>query len=170
MLAAGLAELVSLAFLGVNALFPYGLALGTAVALICMHLLAVSIEQAMRARRRGAVITGYILRIVLYGGALFLAFRTSDVAGLGCVVGLLLPRLMLPVQLFAVPKVLSLAGKRPQESFRYEAYTKSRMFEKEPRIVLYKRGRAYMTHRHFVKYRRVPQGPEAFSRGKNAWK
>lgn len=147
--------IASLFFLGLNVIFPYGLALGTAVALVGMHVLAATIEGAARSGRKAPLIVGYVLRIVLYGGALYIAFKTGTAAGVGAAAGLLLPRVMLPIQQLLVPKLLVLLGKAPKTQHYYKKETSGRRFEKTPRMVLYRRGRAYLTHRRFPVYRLV---------------
>jgi len=150
----GVAELVSLPTLGLSGQFPYGLALGGAVSILCLHLLSAAIGRALASGRKGAIYFGLILRIVIYGGALIFALRTGLYAGLGCMVGYLLPAVAIPVRTALLPKLRALTGKAPIGQVRYVRDGHSRRLERAPYFLQYRRGRAYLTHRHFPTYRR----------------
>jgi len=153
LIAAVAAELISLPFLGPNILFPYGLALGICAALIALYVISVSIDRAVARGKRSPVFLGFFIRMLLYGGALWLAVRTSGISGAGAAIGLLLPQAALRIRLGLVPAIRRKLGREPAAVYRTD--TRSRVFVKEPWLVRYNKGRMYLTHRHYRKVRVV---------------
>ena len=150
-IAAAVAEGISLPVLGPGVLFPYGLAIGVCAAVINLSVLSASIDRAVASGRKGPVAVGLIVRILLYCGAFLLAVRTDGVSGLGAAVGFLLPRLVMYVRYALLPWLRRRTGREPAAV--YIADTRSNVFVKEPRFVRYNKGRAFVTHRHFKKIR-----------------
>ena len=154
-----IAELISLLVLGPNILFPYGLAIGACVAIVNLSVISVTINQAIERGKKGPVIWGFILRVVLYGGAFWLAVTTSGVSGVGAAIGFLLPRITLYIRYGLLLALRRKLKKEPAPV--YKADTRSNVFIKEPWLVRYsKKGRSYVTHRHYRKVRVVPQTPD----------
>ena len=149
--AAGVAEVVSLPVIGANVLFPYGLALGVCASVISLHVISASIERAVGRGKKGPVIFGLAGRVVLYAGALVLAARTADSAFAGAAIGVLLPYLSLYVRLGLLPAIRRGVKKEPLAV--YVADTSSNLFVKEPWLVRSARGKTYMTYRHYRKKR-----------------
>jgi hypothetical protein len=149
-IAAGIAEVVSLPIVGASILFSYGLALGAAVAIINLHVLSSTITIATESGRKGAAILGYIVRIAIYAAAFWLTVRTSLLSGAGAAIGFLLPRAVMYIMYGALPAVRRRMGKEPPAV--YVADRASKVFIKEPWFVRYgSGGRAYLTHRRYKK-------------------
>ena len=150
-------ELVSLALIGLSLTFLYGLALGLAVAIVGMRLLAATVEAATSERGKKIVSVGYILRIIIYTLALYLCVRTGLHALFGCMVGLLLPKVALAVGQLVMPKIRKAMGKEESVTERFVAVPNpgSRLFVKTQGMVIYSGGRAFVTHRHFKQYKLV---------------
>jgi len=130
-------------------MFPYGLAIGACAAVIALYIISFSIDYATESGKKSPVLIGFFIRIILYGGALWIAIRTSGSAGIGSAVGLLLPHAALRVRYIMVPAIRRRFGKEPAAV--YKADTRSRVFIKEPWLVRYNKGRSYITHRHYKK-------------------
>ena len=149
--------------MGPNILFPYGLAVGVCAAIVNLNIISVSIDRAVERGRRGPVIIGFIIRILLYAGAFWLAVRTSGISGLGAAIGFLLPRVTMYVRHVFMPWLRRRLGKEPLAVYRTD--TKSNVFVKEPWSVRYNKGRAYKTFRHYKKVRVVQEPGKAKESG-----
>ena len=150
-IAALVAEVISLPIFKPGILFPYGLAIGVCIAIVNLHVISITIEQAVNRGKKGPVILGLVIRILLYGGAFLLAAKTSGVTAIGAAIGFLLPRIVLYIKYGLAPAIRRKLGKEPPAIYKTD--TRSMVFIKEPLMVKYKRGRTYMTHRHFKKRR-----------------
>ena len=139
--------------LGPSILFIYGLALGTCVAVIALHVISRTVERAADSGRRGPVVFGFFIRVLLYGGVLYLAVSTSVLSLAGAAIGLLLPHVALYVMHGLVPVIRRKIKREPEPV--YVADTSSNLFIKEPWMVLYKNGRSYLTYKHYRKRRVV---------------
>ena len=146
-------EVISLPLLGLNILFPYGLAIGTCIAIINLNIISTSISKAIEKGRKGPVTLGLIVRIMTYSGGALLTFTTSPIAGLGATVGFLLPRIALFIMKAVVPTIKRKFKKEPPPV--YVTDTSSNLFIKEPGLVVYKNSRTYMTYKHYRKKRVV---------------
>ena len=144
-----MAALVSLFIFDQKILFPYGLAVGVCAAAISLGIISSTIEKAVARGNRGPVVIGFYVRVFLYAGALVLAARTGGLAVLGAAIGILIPHLVIYVRHALVPAFRRKLGKEPAPV--YVTDTKSKVFFKEPWLVKYRSGRAYLTHRHFRK-------------------
>lgn len=145
------AEAISLSVLGPDIMFTYGLAIGVCAAVINLNIISVSIDRAVRQGKKWPVIFGFVFRVLLYGGAFWLAARTSGVSAIGAAVGFLLPRVAMPVRLAFLPWLRRKLGKEPETV--YVTDTHSNVFVKEPWHVRYNNGKAFVTHRHYRKIR-----------------
>ena len=152
---AAAAVLISLLLIGWNPLFVYGLALGACFSLLGLYLLSATIERAMAAGKRSAVVIGYIARLLIYGGVLYLAAKTGAICLLGCAIGLLIPIASLLLSQTLLPKILKAFGKEPAETEHFVLDRSSRFFEKDPAISVCRRGRVYSTYRHYPRYKKV---------------
>ena len=153
-MAAAVAELVSLPAIGPNILFPYGLAVGACVAIVNLNLISATIERAVESGRKSPVIIGFIVRVLLYGGALWLAATTSLFSGLGAAIGILIPHIVLYARHALIPALKRKLDKEPPSI--YVVDTRSNMFVKEPWLVRDGKARdgkvrTYLTHRHYRK-------------------
>ena len=147
--------MIFLVLVGPDILFPYGLAIGVCIAIVNLHVIGITIEQAVYRGKKGPVTLGFIIRALLYGGAFLLAVKTSYITAIGAAVGFLLPRIVLYIRLGLAPAVRKKLAKEPPAVYRADA--RSRVFIKEPWIVRYRKGRAYMTFRHYKKIRANPE-------------
>ena len=152
-IAAVVAALVSLPVTGFSILFPYGMALGVCVSIVNLSVISSSIDRAVASGKKAPVIIGFLVRILLYAGAFWLAVSTGGLSALGAAIGFLLPRLILQIIYGTAPWLKQKIGREPKPVYKTD--TRSNIFDKEPRFVRYNRGRAYMTHRHFRKVRVV---------------
>jgi len=151
-IAAAVAEAISLPFLGLNIVFPYGLAIGVCAAVINLSIISTSIEKAVAVNKRAPVIIGFVVRVLLYAGALLLAINASTISCLGAAIGMLLPRVVMYIRYAIRPAIRKWLGREPKAV--YVTDTSSLMFIKEPSIVRHAGGKAYMTHRHYRKKRK----------------
>jgi hypothetical protein len=152
-LAAVIAEAVSLLVFGPNIFFPYGLAIGVCAAIINLHVISATIERAIERGRKSPVTAGLILRILLYGGAFILAIRTSGLSGAGAAVGFFIPRVVLYIRYGLAPWIQKRIRKEPSAVYRTD--TRGNMFIKQPSLTRYHSGKMYVTHRHYKKVRIV---------------
>jgi hypothetical protein len=150
-ISAAAAELISLPLIGPNIFFPYGLAIGTCIAIINLNIISKSIDRAVETGRKAPVTLGLIVRILLYGGGFLLAAGTSGLSGLGAAIGFLLPRAVLYITKALAPAIKRKITKEPAAV--YVTDTSSNLFIKEPWIVRYRKGRTYITYRHYRKIR-----------------
>ena len=158
-IAAAIAEIISLPILGLNIMFPYGLAIGVCVAVLNLNIISKSIEKAIAQRKRGPVIVGFFIRIALYGGGFYLAVTTSLISGLAAAIGFILPHIVLYIRKAIVPALKRKMSKEPAPV--YVVDTSSNLFFKEPEMVLYKNSRTYLTYKHYRKRRIQRESGEA---------
>ncbi len=137
--------------IGPGILFPYGLAIGACISIVNLSVISVSIDRAIAKGKEGPVIIGFIVRILLYAGAVVVPARTSGISAVGAVVGLLLPHIVLYVKYGLIPWIRRKTGKEPETVYAVD--TRSRMFIKEPWMIRYSKGRTYLTHRRYKKIR-----------------
>lgn len=88
-LVAAIIELVSLPFLGLDIQFTYGLVLGTAIAIFNFSIMAFTFKRALNGKGVPIAILGYIVRLLIYGGAFYISMKVSPISGLGTVLGFL---------------------------------------------------------------------------------
>ena len=151
--------MISLIIIGPNILFTYGLAIGACAAIIALYIISISINRAAETGNKKSVTFGFVIRILLYGGALFLAVRTSDISFAGAAIGLLVPHVALYIMYGLLPAARRKLGKEPPTV--YVTDTSSMVFVKEPFFVSYNKSRAYLTHRHYRKKRVVLEEQKA---------
>lgn len=154
-IAAAVCAVISQFVFGPGILFPYGLAVGVCVSLVNLSVISSSIERAVARGKKAPVIIGFFIRLVLYAGAFWFAVRTGGVSGLGAAVGFLLPRATLHIRYGFLPWLRQKTGKEAKPV--YITDTRCNIFDKEPRFVIYNKGRSYLTHRHFRKIRVAPE-------------
>jgi len=132
------------------------LAVGACAAIIALNIISFSVERAAEKRKKNPVIIGFITRVLLYGGALYLAVSTSRMSLFGAAVGMALPHAALYIMHVLVPAVRKKAGKEPASVWVTD--TRSLLFISEPHIVVENNGRTYLTHRHYRKIRIYSDG------------
>lgn len=157
LIGAAICELISLALIGPDILFPYGLALGLAVSVIGLRLLAATIEAVTCSRGARGGTSGYIIRILLYALALCLGARTGVLAFAGCAIGLLIPKAALVFGQLAMPAIRKALGKEEPVTEHFVPVTDntSRIFVKSQGMSTYRGGRSFFTYRHFKQYKLV---------------
>ncbi len=82
-----LAELISLAVIGPSLWFSGGLAVGTAVTMICFLILTRTGALTEIMKKGGIIVLGYFARMLLYGVVFFLCIRANVTCGFGCLAG-----------------------------------------------------------------------------------
>jgi thiol:disulfide interchange protein len=80
-------EAGSLLFLGFNAFFAYGLALGTAIAIVNFNILVFISRRLLDRGNAWMGFVGYIVRLAVYGFAFYMALRVGHVAAIGAALG-----------------------------------------------------------------------------------
>ena len=141
--------MISLPAFGPNLLFPYGLAIGACAAIIALNIIGFTIDRAAVSGKKKPVVFGFIVRVFLYGGALYLAVSTAGLSFIGAAIGLLLPHAALYIMYGLVPAIKKKAGKA--EAAFWVADTRSLIFVSEPHLVLHNNGKTYLTHKHYRK-------------------
>jgi hypothetical protein len=80
-------EAGSLLFIGFDVGFAYGLALGTAVAVVNFNILAFASRKLLNGGHAWMGFAGYLVRLVVYGFAFYMALRISNAAAIGSALG-----------------------------------------------------------------------------------
>jgi hypothetical protein len=148
-IAAAAAAFISFLFYGLNIMFPYGLAIGVCASVINLGVISASIKRAVERGRKEPVTAGFIVRTLIYAGALVLAARTGALAFYGAALGVLVPHIVIFVKYAIIPAFRRKLGREPMPV--YVTDTSSKLFIKDPWLVSYKRGRTYLTYKHFRK-------------------
>ena len=86
---AAIFDVVSLPFLGLDAKFSYGLALGTAIAIVNFNIMEFTLKKTLQGNGGTISILGYIIRLAFYGGAFYMSMRMSPISGIGTLAGFL---------------------------------------------------------------------------------
>ncbi len=83
-------ELISIPFLGLSAQFGYGITLGVAISIANFNILYFTIKNTLT-HQRGAYIVflGYIIRLSLYGIAVYKSIQISYISAIGVIIGFL---------------------------------------------------------------------------------
>jgi hypothetical protein len=82
-------EAGSLLFLGFDVGFAYGLALGTAVSVVNFSLLVLTSQRLLDNGRAWMGFGSYLVRLVVYGFAFYMALRVGYTAAIGAALGFL---------------------------------------------------------------------------------
>lgn len=82
-----LCQLISLPFLGLNPQFSYGLALGTAIAIVNFTILEFTLKKVIEDRKGSLAFVGYLIRLAVYGGAFYISMRVSLISGMATLIG-----------------------------------------------------------------------------------
>lgn len=82
-----LCQLISLPFLGLNPQFSYGLALGTAIAIVNFTILEFTLKKAIEDRKGSLAFVGYLIRLAVYGGAFYISMQVSLISGMATLIG-----------------------------------------------------------------------------------
>jgi hypothetical protein len=124
--------------------------------------LETAVKSAIEKGSRSAIFVGLIIRIIIYGAALYFSSRLGAIALLGAAIGILLPRLAMGVRQGILPLLAKLRGKAGPA--HYEAAEKTKMFIKEPWWVTYRGGRKYLTHRRYTRVVRADTATDPVER------
>lgn len=112
MAAAVLIELISLAFHGFDSRFLLGLVAGTGTTVLNYGSLERSVLALMDKNSRVRAVTGYFLRLPVYGLVFYLCLRAGPSSAVGCVLGFLTLQLAL-FYLFGIRSFFPGAPKNP---------------------------------------------------------
>jgi hypothetical protein len=82
-------EVGSLLFLGLDAGFAYGLALGTAVSVVNFNILVYTSRRLLDGGRAWMGFVGYLVRLAVYGFAFYMALRVGYPSAFGAALGFL---------------------------------------------------------------------------------
>jgi len=88
-IAALIAEAISLAAIGFNTQFAYGLALGTCIAIVNFNILAFCCKKVVDGGGAFASLAGYLFRMMIYGFAFYMSVKISLYSAAGTVIGFL---------------------------------------------------------------------------------
>jgi hypothetical protein len=80
-------EAGSLFFLGFNRDFAYGLALGTAIAIVNFNILAFTLQMVIANGKKWLMLASYMMRLCIYGFAFYMAATIGYVAAAGTALG-----------------------------------------------------------------------------------
>lgn len=85
-----LAQLISLIFLGWRPQFTYGLALGTAIAIVNFTILAFLTGRTVDGKSgKWTLVLSYFIRMGIYAYSFYVCIKISNVCGLGALIGFL---------------------------------------------------------------------------------
>jgi len=132
------------------------LAIGACAAIISLNIISRTIDRAAGSGKKGPVVFGFFIRVLLYGGALYFAVSTSVLTFIGAAAGLLLPRVAMYIMYGLVPAIKRKIKNEPAPTWVPD--TRSMLFIKEPRFEKPNKGRTYLTHRHYRKIRVTSDG------------
>lgn len=80
--------IVSIPFLGLDIKYLYGLCLGIAISIANFEIMSFTYEKAIKPDGSSAIVfIGYILRLIIYGVAFYMAMNVSLVSGIGALLG-----------------------------------------------------------------------------------
>jgi len=80
-------EIASLPLIGLDIEYTYGLFLGTFIAIANFSILAFTLKKVLSNGNKSFIFLGYFFRLTLYGVAVVTAFKVSNHAGFGCLLG-----------------------------------------------------------------------------------
>ncbi len=80
-------EIASLPLIGLDIKYTYGLLIGTFIAISNFNILAYTLKKVLRDGKKSFIFLGYFLRLFLYGVAVVTAFKVSNHAGFGSLLG-----------------------------------------------------------------------------------
>ena len=80
-------EIASLPMIGLDLKYTYGLLIGTFIAIANFNILAYTLKKVLSGRNKSFIFLGYFLRLFLYGIAVVTAFKISNHAGFGSLLG-----------------------------------------------------------------------------------
>ena len=81
-------EAGSLPFLGFDIGYLYGLALGACISIVSFNILFFFSEKVLATGKKFLAPLGYMVRLPLYGVAVYMSYRISTVAVIACLLGL----------------------------------------------------------------------------------
>lgn len=88
-LVAILFQLASLPFLGPEVKFSYGLALGTAIAIVNFNIMEFTVRKTISGGGGILAFAGYMIRLLIYGGAFYMSMQVGTASGLATLLGFL---------------------------------------------------------------------------------
>ncbi len=88
-MASAIVELASIPFLGFDVQFLYGLALGTAIAIVNFNLMAFTFHLVLERRNASLAFIGYLVRLAVYGAGFLASLQVGMISALGTAIGYL---------------------------------------------------------------------------------
>ncbi|MDF3000813.1 MAG: hypothetical protein K0Q48_932 [Bacillota bacterium] len=82
-------ELASIPILGFDVQFLYGLALGTAIAIVNFNLMALTFQFVLKRRNASLAFIGYLIRLAIYGAGFFASLQVGIISAMGTALGYL---------------------------------------------------------------------------------
>ncbi|NLY70106.1 MAG: hypothetical protein GX076_00210 [Clostridiales bacterium] len=83
-----LCQLASLIIIGWSPHFLYGIVLGACISIVNLNFLSFTVTMTLNGRFGPFIsVTGYIVRLLIYGGAFFVSYNTSLTSGIATIIG-----------------------------------------------------------------------------------
>lgn len=98
-----IAALIAFFVMGNSVKFSYGLVLGTAIVIINLTLLAFTTDMALIKKQTGMsslATAGYLVRIILFGGAFYVALKTGYPSAIGMIIAYIISRFAFLITIF----------------------------------------------------------------------
>ncbi|MDR0569704.1 MAG: ATP synthase subunit I [Clostridiales Family XIII bacterium] len=111
MIVALIFEAGALLVLGPDAMFAYGLVLGTCIAIVNFNILAITGRKLMNARRPLLSLASYVLRFCIYCMAFYMSLRLGFVSAVGTALGFFTLKLAIYYLHALKPALLKRSGK-----------------------------------------------------------
>lgn len=143
-------EVISLPFLGFNLKFLYGLLLGTAISIVNFNIMTFATVRMLKTGKSYLAAVNYIIRLLIYGGVFYVAIKTDNLSGLGCILGFITTKVAIYIVHGFKP------GFKWMKSKRGEGISEGKqdIFIGDPYLVVYCRGRAVMTYKKYPDYKK----------------
>lgn len=145
-----LMEVISLLFLGFNLKFSYGLLLGTAISIVNFNILAITITRVVTSGKKFLATISYLIRLIIYGTVFLIAIKTSNYAGIGCVLGFLTTKVAIFFIHGLQPGFKWVRKKKGGET----AQAKRNILIKDPWRVRYAANKTISTHKRLMNYKK----------------
>ncbi|QOX64564.1 ATP synthase subunit I [Anoxybacterium hadale] len=87
--ATAIIELASIPLLGFDVQFLYGLALGTAIAIVNFNLMAFTFQLVLERHNASLAFIGYLIRLAVYGAGFIASLHVGMISAMGTALGYL---------------------------------------------------------------------------------
>lgn len=143
-------EVISLPFLGFNLKFLYGLLLGTAISIVNFNIMAFTFSRILSNGNRFMATVGYLIRLIIYGGVFMAALNVSRFAAFGCLAGFVTLKIAIYYLHGFKPGFKWVKLKKGGEN----KHKKKNILIRDPYKIKYCKGKAIITHKRFIDYKR----------------